>query len=316
MKKALVAGGAGFIGSHLCERLVADGWQVLCIDNLITGSLENVEHLKVQENFFFIHSDITQPLPEKAIGEKFDIVLHLASPASPQDYMRRPLETILANTQGTQNLLNLCKKTGASFLFASTSEVYGDPQVHPQPENYWGNVNPIGPRSCYDESKRLGETFTMLYHRNDDVNARIVRIFNTYGPKMQRGDGRAIPTFISQALSGENITVYGDGSQTRSFCYVADLVEGIIRVATLPDTNGKVINLGNTEEFTIAELAQLIKKEIGSRSRLVYKPLPEDDPTRRRPDISLARRLLGWEPRVSFEEGLVQTIEYFKTLRQ
>ncbi|MDO8503313.1 MAG: SDR family oxidoreductase [bacterium] len=316
MKKALVAGGAGFIGSHLCERLVKDGWQVFCIDNLITGSLKNVEHLKVNENFFFIDCDVTRPLPEEIIEEKFDIVLHLASPASPQDYMRRPLETILANTQGTQNLLNLCKKTGASFLFASTSEVYGDPQVHPQPENYWGNVNPIGPRSCYDESKRLGETFTMLYHRNDDVNTRIVRIFNTYGPKMQRGDGRAIPTFISQALSGEDITVYGDGSQTRSFCYVADLVEGIIKVATLPDTNGKVINLGNTEEFTIAELAQLIKKEIGSRSRLVYKPLPEDDPTRRRPDISLARKLLGWEPKVSFEEGLVQTIEYFKTLRQ
>ncbi|MBI4032966.1 MAG: SDR family oxidoreductase [Candidatus Blackburnbacteria bacterium] len=314
MKKALVAGGAGFIGSHLCERLLGDDWQVFCIDNLITGSLKNVEHLKGSEKFFFIRADITQPLPKEIAGEKFNTVLHLASPASPQDYMRWPLETILANTQGTQNLLNLCKGAGASFLFTSTSEVYGDPQVHPQPETYWGNVNPVGPRSPYDESKRLGETYAMLYHRNEGVNARIVRIFNTYGPKMQRGDGRAIPTFISQALLNEDITVYGDGSQTRSFCYVADLVEGITKAVTLPATRGKVINLGNTEEFTIAELAQLIKKATGSKSRLVYKPLPEDDPTRRRPDISLAKRLLGWEPKVSLEEGLVQTIEYFKTL--
>lgn len=316
MKKALVAGGAGFIGSHLCERLVKDGWQVFCIDNLITGSLKNVEDLQRSEKFIFINVDVIKPLPEKVAQEKFDIVFHLASPASPQDYMRKPIETILANTQGTHNLLNLCKKTGASFLFTSTSEVYGDPQIHPQPEDYWGNVNPIGPRSPYDESKRLGETFTMLYYRNEGVNARIVRIFNTYGPKMQRGDGRAIPTFISQALLGEDITVYGDGSQTRSFCYVADLVEGIIKAATLPATRGRVINLGNTGEFTIVELAQLVKKLTGSKSRLVYKPLPEDDPTRRRPDIQVAKKLLGWEPKVSLEEGLVQTIEYFKILQE
>lgn len=315
MKKALIAGGAGFIGSHLCERLVADGWQVFCVDNLITGSLKNIEDLKGSEKFTFIKADVTQPLPE-IIQEKFDTVLHLASPASPQDYMRKPIETILANTQGTHNLLNLCKKTGASFLFASTSEVYGDPQVHPQPEDYWGNVNPIGPRSPYDESKRLGETFTMLYHRSEGVNARIVRIFNTYGPKMQRGDGRAIPTFISQALLSEDITVYGDGSQTRSFCYVADLVEGIVKAVTLTATCGRVINLGNTGEFTILELAQLVKKLTGSKSRLVYKPLPEDDPTRRRPDIKVAKKLLGWEPKVSLEEGLVQTIEYFKILQE
>ncbi|MAG59872.1 NAD-dependent dehydratase [Candidatus Woesebacteria bacterium] len=311
MKQTLVAGGAGFVGSHLCENLINHGWKVLCVDNLITGSLENIQTLRKNKNFSFVKADISKPISGILKMGKYSLVFHLASPASPVKYTQYPIETILANTQGTQNLLELCRKKKAAFLFASTSEIYGNPEIHPQPETYWGNVNPIGPRSCYDESKRLGETFTMLYHKKYGVDARIIRIFNTYGPRMQNEDGRVIPNFINQALSGADITVYGRGSQTRAFCYVSDLVEGIRRAATRRGTNGVVFNLGNPKEFTILELVKIVKELTQGESKVVHKALPQDDPVRRKPIIRKAKSVLNWEPKISLRGGLVPTIDYF-----
>ncbi len=303
--RVLVTGGAGFIGSHLCERLLKEGHEVLCLDNLFSGSKKNILHLLDNKNFEFIRHDIVQP-----ILLEVDIIYHLACPASPVYYQMNPVKTIKTNVMGTINMLGLAKRVKARILLASTSEVYGDPTVHPQREDYWGNVNPIGPRSCYDEGKRVAECLMFDYHRQNNVDIRVVRIFNTYGPRMAIDDGRVISNFIVQALRGEPLTVYGDGSQTRSFCYVDDMVEGIIK-AMESDYIGP-INLGNPEEITIMELAEKIISLTGSRSKIEFKPLPPDDPARRRPDISLAKKVLNWEPKVSLEEGLKRTIEYFR----
>ncbi|MGQ9523418.1 MAG: UDP-glucuronic acid decarboxylase family protein [Armatimonadota bacterium] len=308
--RAIVTGGAGFIGSHLCEALLAAGHEVVCIDNLLTGSRDNVAHLEGQPSFRFVQHDVTQPLFIDG-----DIYFHLASPASPVGFRTYPLETLLVNSVGTYNLLESARKCGGRFLMASTSEAYGDPLVHPQSEEYWGNVNPVGVRACYDESKRFGEALTMEYVRTYDVDARIIRIFNTYGPRNKADDGRIVPTFISQALRGEPITVYGDGSQTRSFCYVSDLVEGILMAMLTPGTKGEVINLGNPAEYTVMQFAELIKVLCGSSSPIKTVPLPssrQGDPMRRRPDISKARRLLGWSPKVSVEDGLRRTIAWYR----
>jgi dTDP-glucose 4,6-dehydratase len=298
----LVTGGAGFLGSHLCDRLLARGDRVICVDNLETGSLENVEHMR-GESFVFLNRDLTQHIE---IDEPLDFVYHLASPASPIDYARLPLQTLKVGSYGTHVALGLAKFKRARFLLASTSEVYGDPLVHPQPESYWGNVNPIGPRGVYDEAKRYAEALTMAYHRQQGVNTCIVRIFNTYGPRMRPHDGRAIPTFLRQALADQPLTVFGDGSQTRSFCYVDDLIRGLVLLAEsgehLP------VNIGNPTEFTLNELADAVIRVTGSRSRIVYEALPVDDPQVRQPDISRARRLLGWEPEVELEEGLRRTL--------
>ena len=303
MPTALVTGGAGFLGSHLCDRLLEDGYRVICVDNLETGSLQNVEHLR-GDQFRFMHHDITEHLE---VEEPIDVVYHLASPASPIDYLRLPLQTLKVGSQGTHNALGLAKWKRARFLIASTSEVYGDPLVHPQPETYWGNVNPIGPRGVYDEAKRYAEALTMAYHRQQGVDTCIVRIFNTYGPRMRPHDGRAIPTFIRQAQAKEPLTVFGDGSQTRSFCYVDDLIRGLMALAAsgehLP------VNIGNPAEYTLLELAQKVIEATGSSSEIVFEALPVDDPKVRQPDITRARQLLGWEPQVSLEEGLRRTLQ-------
>lgn len=284
---------------------------MVAVDNLITGSLRNISHLMANPSFSYQEHDVIQPLDIPA-----DAVFHLASPASPRGYMNNPLETALVNSSGSHQLLELARRQGASFLIASTSEAYGDPLEHPQRESYWGNVNPVGPRSCYDESKRFGEAITMVYFRNFGVDARIIRIFNTYGPHSDPGDGRIVPNFITQAMAGEPITVYGDGSQTRSLCYVSDLIEGILAAMFTEGTTGEVINLGNPEEHPVLDYAYIINEFCGSRSEIQFRPLPEDDPTRRCPDISKARSLLGWQPRVGLDEGLRRTIDWFRQLEK
>jgi UDP-glucuronate decarboxylase len=303
--RILVTGGAGFLGSHLCERLLREGHEVICLDNFFTGRRKNIHAYLADPNFELIRHDVVEPLLLEV-----DRIYHLACPASPIHYQYNPVKTIKTNVLGTHNMLGLAKRTRARFLLASTSEVYGDPKVHPQTEDYWGNVNPIGIRSCYDEGKRVAETFTMDYHRQNRVDIRIVRIFNTYGSRMLPDDGRVVSNFIVQALKGEDITVYGDGSQTRSFCYVDDLVDGMVRMMGSENFTGPV-NLGNPEEFTILALAKKIIAMTGSRSKIVFKSLPSDDPTQRQPDIGLAKRKLGWEPKVSVDEGFKTTIDYF-----
>lgn len=289
---------------------MSDGHEVLAMDNLITGHRDNVDHLVANPRFHFLRHDVTEPLPE---GIAVEAIYHLASPASPPAYLCRPVETALTNSIGTYRLLDLALRSQAKFLLASTSEIYGEPLEHPQREEYWGNVNPVGMRACYDESKRFAEALTSTYVRHHDLDARIIRIFNTYGPHSDPNDGRIVPNFITQALCGEPITVYGDGTQTRSLCYVSDLVDGIVRAMEHPRTKGEVFNLGNPDERTIMEYAQIIKKQTGSNSPIVHRPLiSEDEPTRRRPDITRARELLGWEPRVSLDEGLSRTIEWFR----
>ncbi len=305
--RAVVTGGAGFLGSHLCERLLAEGMEVVCIDNLLTGSISNVEHLFGTEGFTFIKYDVTNYIH---VPGDVDFVLHFASPASPIDYLELPIQTLKVGSLGTHKALGLAKAKGARFLLASTSEVYGDPLVHPQPETYWGNVNPVGPRGVYDEAKRFAEAMTMAYHRYHHLETRIVRIFNTYGPRMRRNDGRVVPAFICQALAGEPLTVFGDGSQTRSFCYVDDLIEGVVRVLFSEITDP--VNLGNPQEMTVLEFAKIIKELTGSSSPVEFCPLPEDDPKVRQPDITKARVYLGWEPRVPLRVGLLRTIEYFR----
>lgn len=306
--KIVVTGGAGFIGSHLCARLLDEGHSVLCVDNLLTGSTQNIDSLRNNPRFAFLQHDVTQPFNSEA-----DAIFHMASPASPVGYMNHPIETILANSQGTYQMLEAARKQNALFLISSTSEIYGDPLVHPQQEDYWGNVNPIGPRACYDESKRLGETLTMEYYRQFQLNARIVRIFNTYGPHSQINDGRMIPNFITQALKNEPITIYGDGAKTRSICYVSDLVEGLLRAMFQPNTMGEVFNLGNPEEHTVLEFAQTIIRLCNASSNIIYEASRIDDPERRRPNITKARQVLGWRLQVEMEDGLQQTIEWFKS---
>ncbi len=304
--KIVVTGGAGFIGSHLCTRLLDEGHSVLCIDNLITGSERNIAPLRTNPNFTYVRHDVTQPFEFAA-----EAIFHLASPASPVGYMTYPIETILVNSQGTYQMLEQARKQNAMFLVSSTSEAYGDPLVHPQTEDYWGNVNPVGPRACYDESKRLGETLTMEYYRQYQLNARIVRIFNTYGPNSQIHDGRMIPNFITQALQNEPLTIYGDGTITRSICYVSDLVDGLMRAMFQPRTAGEVFNLGNTEEHTVLEFAQTIIRLCEATSSILYEPNRIDDPERRRPDITKAQQMLCWQPKISMETGLRRTIEWF-----
>ncbi len=307
--RTVITGGAGFIGSHLCERFLAEGDEVVCVDNLITGTLVNIEPLRKNDRFTFIRHDISHPLE---IDGPVDNVLHFASPASPVDYLEHPIPTLKVGSLGTHNTLGMAKLKQARFLLASTSEVYGDPDQHPQREEYWGNVNPIGVRGVYDEAKRFAESMTMAYHRYHGVNTHIVRIFNTYGPRMRLDDGRVVPNFMGQALRGEPITIYGDGSQTRSFCYVDDLVEGIVRL--LRADFHEPVNIGNPNELSILNFAREILELSGSKSPLVYKPLPQDDPRVRRPDISRAQRLLnGWEPKVDRREGLRRTLEYFRS---
>jgi dTDP-glucose 4,6-dehydratase len=306
MPRTLITGGAGFIGSHLCDYFLSLGHEVICMDNLLTGDISNIAHIRNQ-NFLFIKHDVTNYI---YVEGKLDYLLHFASPASPIDYEKLPIQTLKVGSLGTHKALGLAKEKKATFLLASTSEVYGDPLVHPQSEGYWGNVNPIGPRGVYDEAKRFAEAMTMAYHRFHGVDTRIIRIFNTYGPRMRLEDGRAIPSFITQALRGEDISVFGDGSQTRSFCFISDLVEGIYRVLMAGET--RPVNLGNPQELTILELAKAIIRLTGSRSTIVYTPLPQDDPKRRQPDITRASQLSGWEPKVEFAEGLRETIAYFR----
>ena len=305
--RVLITGGAGFLGSHLCDRFLAEGHTVIAMDNLITGKTANIEHLAGHKNFLFINHDVTNYI---YVEGALDAVLHFASPASPIDYLELPIQTLKVGALGTHKALGLAKAKGARFLLASTSEVYGDPLVHPQPEDYWGNVNPIGPRGVYDEAKRFAEAITMAYHRYHNVDTRIVRIFNTYGPRMALNDGRAIPNFMYQALKGEDLTVYGDGSQTRSFCYVSDLIDGFVRL--LKSGHHDPVNIGNPVEMTLLEMAEKILQVTGSRSKIVFKPLPEDDPKLRQPNISQARKLLKWEPKVKLEEGLRNTLDYFR----
>ena len=306
--RILVTGGAGFIGSHLCDFLTRHGHDVVCMDNFLTGSRENIAHLAGHGRFTFIRHNVTEYIE---IEGPLDWVLNFASPASPRDYLELPIQTLKVGALGTHRTLGLAKAKGARFLLASTSEVYGDPLVHPQREDYWGNVNPVGPRGVYDEAKRFAEAMTMAYHRFHGVDTKIVRIFNTYGPRMRVNDGRAVPAFMSQALGHEDVTVFGDGTQTRSFTYITDLVDGIIRLMLSAENDP--VNIGNPHEMTIKEIAETIIRMTGSRSRIIYKPLPVDDPKQRRPDITRARAILGWEPKVALEEGLVKTIEYFRT---
>ena len=305
--RILVTGGAGFLGSHLCDRLLAEGNEVVCIDNLFTGSKANIAHLATNANFEFVRHDIIDPFKYEV-----DQIYNLACPASPPHYQYNPIKTTKTSVMGAINCLGLAKRVRARVFQASTSEVYGDPAVHPQPESYWGNVNPIGKRSCYDEGKRCAETLFFDYHRENKVDIRVVRIFNTYGPRMHPNDGRVVSNFIVQALKGENITIYGDGQQTRSFCYVDDLIEGFIRLMDQTDTVGP-INIGNPGEFTMLELAENVLKITKSKSKIVHKPLPSDDPRQRKPDITLAKKYLKWEPKVPLTEGLKRTIAYFKT---
>lgn len=308
--RIVVSGAAGFIGSHYCDLLVARGHAVVALDNFLTGSHYNLKHLEGEPRFRLIEQDISEPF---SIDSHVDFVVNMASPASPKDYLAHPIETLEVGSIGTQHMLELALAKGARFLLTSTSECYGDPLEHPQTESYWGHVNPVGPRSCYDESKRFAEAITMAYHRRYGLRTNIVRIFNTYGPRMKLDDGRVVPSFLDQALRGENITVFGDGTQTRSFCYVSDLVEGIYRLM-LADERYPV-NLGNPAEMTILEFAQHIQRLTGTRSSIVFRPLPEDDPRQRRPDISKAQTLLGWEPNVSLDEGLRPTIDYFRQIQ-
>ena len=305
--RILLTGGAGFIGSHLSERLLDLGHQVICMDNLITGRMENIAHLLDNRNFEFIKHDVTKYIDLKG---KIDYVLHFASPASPIDYLDHPIKTLKVGSLGTHNSLGVAKEYGAGFLLASTSEVYGDPLVNPQPETYWGNVNPIGPRGVYDEAKRFGEAITLAYHRAHGIDTKIVRIFNTYGERMRNHDGRVVPNFIDQALKGEPLTVYGDGSQTRSFCYVSDLIDGIIKL--MGSSLNEPVNLGNPLEMSVLDFAKKIKEITGRKSEIVYKDLPVNDPRVRRPDITKAKKELGWEPKVGLEEGLKRTIEWFR----
>ncbi|MEW6439707.1 MAG: UDP-glucuronic acid decarboxylase family protein [bacterium] len=307
MKRVLITGGAGFIGSYLCERFLEEGCEVICMDNLLTGSLDNIARLFENERFLFIKQDVTNYIHVKG---DLHYILHFASPASPIDYLNYPIQTLKVGSLGTHKALGLAKEKGARFLLASTSEVYGDPLVHPQREDYWGNVNPIGPRGVYDEAKRFAEAMTMAYHRSHGLDTRIVRIFNTYGPRMRVDDGRVVPTFIAQALRGEDLTVFGDGSQTRSFCYATDLVEGITRLLLRSDHHGPV-NLGNPTEMSVLKFAEAILALTQSKSRIVFRSLPVDDPKVRRPDISLARKLLDWQPQVPLEEGLRKSLDYF-----
>ena len=307
MKRAVITGGAGFLGSHLCERLLAEGYEVVCVDNLITGRTENIKHLLDRPDFRFLQHDVSKPFE---IEGPVDCVLHFASPASPIDYLELPIQTLKVGSLGTHNSLGLARAKGARFLLASTSEVYGDPKEHPQKETYWGNVNPVGPRGVYDEAKRFAEAIAMAYHRTHGLEVRIVRIFNTYGPRMRVRDGRVVPAFIPQALMNEPITVFGEGKQTRSFCFVTDLVEGIWRL--LNSDLRTPCNIGNPHEMSILEFAETIRDAVGSKSEIVFKPLPVDDPQTRQPDITLARTQLGWEPKVALREGLESTIKYFR----
>jgi dTDP-glucose 4,6-dehydratase len=303
----VVTGGAGFIGSHLSDKLIAEDFKVICLDNLITGSLNNVRGLLKDKNFKFIRHNVTKHIDIKG---KVDYVLHFASPASPKDYLKFPIPTLKVGSLGTHNALGLAKKKRAGFLLASTSEVYGDPAIHPQPESYWGHVNPVGVRGCYDEAKRFAEAITMAYHRAHKLDTRIARIFNTYGPQMRMNDGRVVPNFIYQALNNKPLTVYGRGQQTRSFCYISDLIEGIYRL--LRSNFNLPINLGNPCEFTMLELAKLTIKLTESKSKIAFKPLPQDDPQQRQPDIAKARKILDWQPRIKLEEGLKRTIGWFR----
>jgi dTDP-glucose 4,6-dehydratase len=305
--RTLVTGGAGFLGSHLCEWLIQEGHEVICMDNLITGDTDNIAHLSGNKNFRFIKYDVTEYI---FIDGPLDNILHFASPASPIDYLELPIQTLKVGSLGTHKALGLAKAKKARFLLASTSEVYGDPLIHPQPEAYYGNVNPIGPRGVYDEAKRFAEALTMAYHRYHGVDTRIVRIFNTYGPRMRLNDGRVVPSFLHQALTGENLTVFGDGLQTRSFCYVSDLIEGIYRL--LCSSINDPVNIGNPVEMTIMDFAKKIHEVAGGSVEIVYKPLPQDDPKVRQPDITKARGLLGWSPKVSLDEGIRETLNYYK----
>lgn len=308
--RTVITGGAGFVGSHLCDRMLAEGHEVVCVDNLLTGNRRNIEHLMNDRGFRFVEHDVSKPIE---IDGQVDNVLHFASPASPFDYLAHPIPTLKVGSLGTHNALGLAKLKDARFLLASTSEVYGDPDVHPQREDYWGNVNPIGPRGCYDEAKRFSEAITMAYHRHHGVKTRIVRIFNTYGPRMRLNDGRVLPALMGQALRNEPMTIFGDGGQTRSFCYVSDLVDGIFRL--LFCDFAEPVNIGNPSEITVLELAREIQELVpGCRSEIVFKPLPQDDPRRRRPDIGRAQSLLGWAPKIDRGEGLKRTLEYFRAV--
>ncbi|MCB0680980.1 MAG: SDR family oxidoreductase [Saprospiraceae bacterium] len=312
MKRVLITGAAGFLGSHLCDRFILEGFQVIAMDNLLTGDLTNIEHLFPRKEFEYYHHDVTKFVH---IPGELDYILHFASPASPIDYLKMPIQTLKVGALGTHNLLGLAKAKNARILVASTSEVYGDPLLHPQPESYWGNVNPVGPRGVYDEAKRFLEAITMAYHNFHGVETRIVRIFNTFGPRMRVEDGRVLPAFFSQAIRGEGLTVFGDGSQTRSFCYVDDLVEGIYRL--LLSDHAQPVNIGNPDEITIKEFGEEILELVGNpKARLVYMPLPVDDPKVRQPDITKAREILGWEPKVSRDEGLRRTLDYFRQVVQ
>jgi dTDP-glucose 4,6-dehydratase len=304
----VISGAAGFIGSHLCDRLIERGDAVIAIDNFITGHTENVEHLLGNPNFRFVQHDVCEPLD---IPESVDRVFHLASLASPVDYLNHPIETLDAGSIGTRNMLELARRHNARFLISSTSECYGDPLEHPQSETYWGNVNPVGLRSCYDESKRFAEALTMAYHRRHALKTTIARIFNTYGPRMALNDGRVVPAFLDQALRGNSLTVFGDGSQTRSFCYVSDLVEGLLRLVESGEPYP--VNLGNPNEMTILEFANYIRKHVDSRAGIDFRPLPSDDPKIRRPDITKAKRVLGWEPKIPLDQGIAQTVDYFRS---
>jgi dTDP-glucose 4,6-dehydratase len=307
-KRAVILGAAGFIGSHLVDRFLAEGWTVVGVDNLVTGTRRNLAHITAGAGFEFVEADICRPLD--FVEGRVDAVLDFASPASPIDYLERPFETLHVGSHGVENALELARRTGSTFLLSSTSEVYGDPLEHPQKESYWGNVNPIGPRAVYDEAKRFAEAITMAYRRYRQVDVRIARIFNTYGPRMRLGDGRVVPAFVAEALRGEPITVFGDGSQTRSFCYVDDNVEGVWRL--LHSRFAEPVNIGSSHELTILELARSVQRMVGSRCPIEHRPLPEDDPRVRRPDISRAKQVLGWEPKVGFEEGMRRTIEWFR----
>ena len=306
-KRILITGAAGFLGSHLCDRFLKEGYNVVGMDNLLTGNIKNIEHLFPVKEFEFFHHDVTKFVH---VAGKIDYILHFASPASPIDYLKMPIQTLKVGAMGTHHLLGLAKAKGARILIASTSEIYGDPLVHPQTEEYWGNVNSVGPRGVYDEAKRYMESITMAYHTFHQLETRIIRIFNTYGPKMRLDDGRALPTFLSQALRGEDLTMFGDGSQTRSFCYVDDLVEGIYRL--LLSDYASPVNVGNPSEITLMQFAEEVLALTGSKSKIVFKPLPQDDPKQRQPDITKARTILGWEPKVDRHEGLKRTLEYFK----
>ena len=309
MKTVLITGGAGFLGSHISDKFIKENWNVIVVDNLLTGSINNISHLMGEKNFKFIKYDVTNYL---YFEEKIDLILHFACPASPLDYAQHPIHTMKVDSLGTLNTLGLAKNKNSRYVFASTSEIYGSPEVHPQPEEYWGNVNPVGPRAVYDEAKRFSEAMCMAYHREHNINIQIARIFNTYGTRMRINDGRVVPTFISQALKNENITIFGDGIHTRSFCYIDNLVDGIYKLSTIEGLESEVINIGSTEEKTIKELAELIINKINSKSKIIYKEIPEDDPPIRQPNITKAKKLLGFNPDINLSEGLKRIIPWFR----